>query len=238
VVWDIASNRPVLTADLRILAADQDRARRDGKWIIGIAFSPSGNYFAMTESNESSKSGTVIVYAIDRQSSTNPFRENTRIPVNDGEPYFLAFSHDEKFLAVSGRGIGVKLFNPRSGEAITKMVGESAADDSETGHLAFSPNDRWLAVSNLRGSIDLWDLEYRSVIGKFPLAESLVGLGFSTDGRQLITGDELLNSTVGYDLTIETWIARACSLARRDLTAEERQIYQLPSEPRTACSAP
>jgi WD40 repeat protein len=217
--------------------SSQDPARRtsnDRKWIVGTAFSPTGNYFAMAESNAQERSGTIIVYSVDRQSPASPFRENIRIPVADGKPYFLAFSQDEKHLAVSGQGFGVMVLDWRSGTAMMKLVSESAAVDNETIHVALSANDKWLAVNSYRGGIDLWDLEYRTVIGKFPQGEGVAGLGFSADGRQLITGDELLKMTVGYDLTIEKWKARACSLAR-DPTPEERQIYQLESGSSSAC---
>lgn len=236
IVWHAASGRPVLTTTL---AAPSSNDRRDAgesrTRIAGVAFSPLGSYFAMTEGGRE-REGNVVLYAIDRSNSASPFREIDRLPITDGEPLYLAFSPDEQKLAVSGSTSGVIVFDVLSKKPLIKLSAESGADTNATYRMAFSHDGRWLAADSNNG-LQLWDLESRSLIGTFSRTSALVGAAFSPDGRQLLTGDELLDSVIAYDLTIDAWVARACGIAGRELTDEERTTYQLRTEAAKPCAS-
>jgi hypothetical protein len=95
-----------------------------------------------------------------------------------------------------------------------------------------------LAVAHFNGPTTLWDIASRTPFGG-PISYStdLVGVAFSTNAALLITGDEKLNATVAYDLTVKSWIEQACELAGRELTRAERLSYQLPVSGTRTCAA-
>jgi WD40 repeat protein len=234
------STQPVITANLspRIRTPPGDKGSLppgdDGSpLVVGVAFSPDGRYFAMSQVNdEQSPSGMVLIYKRNPDDRSEAFQTSSVTSNYDGAPYFLAFSPDSNQLAVTGRGGGIILLNPETGAVNSKLV----PDSRETFRIAFSPDGKLLAVRTFDG-LQLWDITTRSQVGSTITTseESLVGIAFSSDGRRLLTGDSGLDSVVELDLSVESWIAEACDIAGRNLRAEELRNYDLNMDAPRAC---
>jgi WD40 repeat protein len=92
---------------------------------------------------------------------------------------------------------------------------------------AFSPDGRLLAWSSYsRTGISLWDASASNRFGP-DLVDSdraIWSLAFSPDSKTLAAACQD-GTIVLWDFDVESWINRACSIANRALTAEEREQY-------------
>lgn len=111
-------------------------------------------------------------------------------------PNFLAWSHDGKMLAVehqtaNGRGVGLVDIATRK----VQVLSQDGPDDLIQA-VAFSPDDRTLAVYQQRG-LYLWDLPSGKVWRSVPSEKLGTGhaLAFSRDGNALALSCEGLNPT-------------------------------------------
>lgn len=117
----------------------------------------------------------------------------------------LAFSPDGTTLAASW-ATQVVLWDLRTGEVISRLtgkpVGASVGYNLGVGQIGFSPDGGRLAVANLNGSCEVWDLANRTKALSLPSeGQPAKAIAFSPDGRRL--------ATAGDDGIVRIWDAAA-----------------------------
>ncbi len=201
-VWDLTATPPVS----RTLVGHAGE-------IWSVAFSPDGKRLASGDDQ-----GRIIIWDAARgQAQDEPL---------DGKEAILsvAFSPDGKRLASAGGGENrfVIVWDIATGEAVTFLARQTAAISG----VAFGPDGNTLASSSHDGTIVLWDVATGQPIGQ-PLrlhTNPVNGVAFSPDGRVLASASD--DRTVGaWDMAVESWQARACSIANRSLTLQEGLQY-------------
>jgi WD40 repeat protein len=145
----------------------------------------------------------------------------------------VAFSPDSKTLATGGFGT-IRLWDVTTHQQVGQPL---------TGHanvvwsLAFSPDGKTLAsAGSVDGTIRLWDVATHQQVGQ-PLTDhmdAVYSVAFSPDGKTLASGsaDHLVRL---WDLDVASWMKRACSIANRNLTAQEWTQYLGDAHYRQTC---
>ncbi|MDQ4096343.1 MAG: WD40 repeat domain-containing protein, partial [Actinomycetota bacterium] len=136
----------------------------------------------------------------------------------------LAFSFDGEVLASGSADKSVSLWDPAErqtgGEPIRQMTGHQ----DEVLSVAFSRRGRALASAGADGRVILWGTG-------MPVGDPFVGhdgpvnsLVFAPDGERLYSaGDD--RNVLSWDVDFDSWRARACRTANRNLDAAERRLY-------------
>jgi WD40 repeat protein/DNA-binding SARP family transcriptional activator/KaiC/GvpD/RAD55 family RecA-like ATPase len=160
---------------------------------VGGVFSPDGTVVATLDSER------VTVYDA---ATLDPV--GRPLPVPPGSPVHatalpgrVAFSHDGKVLAVSGRDRTIQRYDVRTLESL----GNPIVVDSPPFSLAFSPDDRLLAVGSSEDRVTLVDTERATVSPAHRLGRAgFVGVTFRPDGRQLVATNAIGGASM-LDLT-------------------------------------
>jgi WD40 repeat protein len=146
----------------------------------------------------------------------------------------LAFSRDGKTIASAGVSPAdfdpnVRLWDTATGRQLLPALGGQGPVSA----LTWSPDGQTLAVADL-DRVALWHVESRQQVGQ-PLkghAGPILSLAFSPDGRWLASGGHD-DRVLLWDLRLESWLGRACSVANRQLSEEEwtRLVGDVPYQP-------
>jgi WD40 repeat protein/serine/threonine protein kinase len=179
--------------------------------IESVAFSSDGHLLA-TVSREPSDA-TVKIWDTETRKEINRLPEPSDIVMRA-----VAFSPDDRWLAVGGQDRQVKLWHLASSRVIS-LTNHQA----EVWCVAFSADGRFLASGDAGRTIMLWDLQRHALITKLAGHDAQVNtVAFSPDGRTLASGSE--------DSTVKLW-----NLALRQvvatLHAHASQINQLAFSP-------
>ncbi len=221
------------------------RLRPRGR-IIGLTFAPDGKRLALANEDGVLQWFDISQHrAAGKPSSVSvPTCRTTGVTESRYANCFerIARSPDGTKAAVYGGGGSIRLW-----DAVNQQpIGQLSASGLDVSAVAFSPDGRLLAGSGSDGTLSLWDIARQQPFGRGLQSgqNGIVSIAFSGDGRRLATVDgtlrvwsPLLLST-GYD----TWRARLCRMAGRNLTRAEWNAFvsgqpyrrTCPDLPRTA----
>lgn len=134
-----------------------------------------------------------------------------------------AVAWSRKLFASAGDDGNLQLWNPMDWSFQGPPL---ALQTDQLRSLAFHSDGRILAVGDQEGTVKLWDVAYRHLLGR-PLrysevAESPWSLAFSPDGRTLAAAGKDLAL---WDFDPGSWRRRACAMANRNLTRAEWRQY-------------
>jgi DNA-binding SARP family transcriptional activator/WD40 repeat protein len=150
----------------------------------------------------------------------------------------VAFSPNSRTVAMSTAQGAVDLFDAATlGTGVLRPLGPPIPVSPQIlVNLIFSPDGRYLATLDLLSGIRLVDLSQRAVLGApLPSVGREPFPAFSPDSRTLVI--EGPTGSVLYDLDVNSWLARACQRAGRDLTNTEVTQY-FSSAPHAYACAP
>jgi WD40 repeat protein len=116
----------------------------------------------------------------------------------------LAMSADGDALAVAASDKSVRLLDARTGADRSPLAGHGGAILA----LAFSPDGEFLAGGSSAGTFHVWDLMRGGIALEGTMAEEVLGVAFSADGRRLALADRKLADRKGvvqiWDVTART----------------------------------
>jgi WD40 repeat protein len=200
---------------------------------------PLGNRFASGSAAEVAPGGDRVAIGGEEGDvwvATLDGDRQARTQVGSGDPVrdsvrALAWSPDGRRLAIATASGEVTVWAPGEGADATEPVPVQQAVDA----LAFSPDGQRLAVAGPvveAAELTVWDLASGTPLGE-PMTGSLVDpfrLWFTEDGAELVGVDSSGHVDV-WSVDVEDWVARACALAGRSLSADERDRYLDGGEP-------
>jgi TIR domain/WD domain, G-beta repeat len=174
---------------------------------FSAAFSPNGQQIAV-----GSGDGSVTLW--DVASGT----EIRRWQAHYGATLSLLFTPDGLGIETAGGDGFTTMWDVETGnQLLTLKAGQKAALS-----VAMTADQRLMAVGSGDNVVRLWDMTSGIEIG-LPLAnftDWVYGVDFNPAGTTLasVSGD---GSVVLWDVNVESWLARACAAAGRNLTQEE-----------------
>jgi WD40 repeat protein len=154
--------------------------------VVGIAFSPNGEYFATSDTK-----GDIQIW------NDRTFTKIANCQGHQHWTWAIAFSPDGQYLASASDDHQVKLWYVATGECLSTYIGHTFSVNAVT----FSPDGQIIASSAQDSTIRLW----RTFPGNLsPEIQTLGGhqgrvwsIAFSADGRTLVSGGE--------DLSVRLW---------------------------------
>ena len=225
-IWDIASSAMVAT-----FAGGTPRQDRGGGITNGVdaVFEPRGNRLVSIHGDQQA----FLWDWIEGRPRFSPllFRPTS---------YFTAaaFAADGRTIAL-GTGIYegevVLIEAATAGVTPTRLPGHDLQD--VTG-LAFDPTSRTVFSAGFDGRVAVWDVAARRRIGDAYRADgSITTLDYATTGSAVTAATER-GSVLRWDLDLEHWLEKACRIANRDFSQEERARFIGAAGTQTACPGP
>ncbi len=166
-------------------------------------------------------------------------QQNALPDLNTDSIISLAFDYDGKLLASGGKDGRIVIWTLADGNVVY-----SIPNPSPVTALTFSPDrpgtntSAVIAYGTSEGKLYIWDLANRRAIAPaFPgINGTVTSLQFSPTQQAIVSGSDT-GQVLWWDLSPESWIEKACQVARRNLTQAEWAQY-FPGDPyRKTCPA-
>ena len=143
----------------------------------------------------------------------------------------IGFSPDGHRLVVGSDHGQIATFDVASGRL---LAGPVVAQSGPVLTASFAPDGRTILTSGADGMIRLWEAAHLR-----PVAEPLhllpdegVFAAYAPDGKEVL-GLDPTGRVTAWPATVTAWLSRACSIARRDFTPQERTLYSIaPASPK------
>lgn len=139
--------------------------------------------------------------------SAAELRIRATIPGNvDARATCVAISIDGRLLATGSEDNGVRLWDVATMSLIANLTNHGDPVRAMT----FSPDGRLLVSSSLDGMVLIWDLKSRKVTQQVKRPGSVMGLGFSKDGKTLaietqqLSLTQMVHSIIKWDLNSQS----------------------------------
>jgi WD40 repeat protein/DNA-binding SARP family transcriptional activator len=173
---------------------------------VAVDFSPDGRLLA-----SASLTGNVTVWNVAQRNKVFELAG----PV---AAFAVRFSPDGKLLAVGDSSGTVALWDTADGKRVGQPL---TGHGGGVGSIDFDPGGGTLVTSSDDGNLRLWDVATRKLIGA-PLPGSTTGgsVQFFPDGKHLL-GVFGSGAGVVWNVDPAAWKAKACDVARRNLTRAE-----------------
>jgi WD40 repeat protein len=94
--------------------------------------------------------------------------------------------------------------------------------------ISFAPGGRTMLTSGTDGTIRLWEPAHLRPVGEPLHLLSAQGAfaAFTPDGEEVL-GMDTTGRVTTWPATTTAWLNRACHIARRDFTPQERTLYSI-----------
>jgi WD40 repeat protein len=142
-----------------------------------------------------------------------------------GRVAVIGFSPDGRRLVAASIDGKIATFDVASGRL---LAGPTVAQSGPVLTASFAPDGQTILTSGADGTIRLWQAAHL-----YPLAEPLHLLtgqaafaAYSPDGEQVL-GLDATGRVTAWPATVSAWLSRACSIAGRDFTPQERALYSI-----------
>ena len=137
----------------------------------------------------------------------------------------LGFSPGGRRLAAGTYDGGIATFDAASGRL---LAGPMVAQAGPVLAASFAPGGQTILTSGTDGTIRLWEPARLRPVGEPLHLLSAQGAfaAFTSDGREVL-GMDTTGRVTTWPATTAAWLSRACHIARRDFTPQERTLYSI-----------
>jgi len=144
----------------------------------------------------------------------------------------LTFSYDGQWLAAVDTSSAIYLWQLRGKQPTSYGPFSPTPSGPEVDgwnlayaySLAFSPDNKTLAVVTRWKNLILWDVESRAPVGILDAEDVSYSLAFSPDGTTLAAGG-LRHSVLLFNIDPESWVKVACLMTSRRFTGSDLQQF-------------
>ncbi len=192
--------------------------------VYHLDFSPDNKALAM-----GTQDGEVVI--LDLATS-----KQEKLPLRDEQRMRgMAFSPDGNKLAVSLSGDPQNIITLWDFPSRKLLRSPLTVNDDFGGGMAFNRDSSMFAWVDRKGIVKLWDVVTNQLLARIPAGDFGIdqNLAFMRDGK-LATYDQQ-GTVLFWDWNINTMVSKACQIANRSLTTNERAEYSVQSQNNDLC---